>query len=73
MMLSDLQSKDIITLLEGKFIGSIVDVQIGENGSIVEILVQKRKFLFFSSSVTTIKWTQIDKIGKDVILVNVVD
>ena len=69
MRLSDLQSKDIIYLTDGRKIGSIVDVVIGRDGKISEILVQKRRFLFFSSGVTSITWAQIDKIGKDVILV----
>lgn len=70
-MLSDLQSKDIIDLVDGKRIGAIIDVEISENGKITELIVQKRKFLFFSSGIINVKWEQIDKIGKDVILVNI--
>lgn len=73
MLLSDLQSKDIINLTDGKRIGTIVDVDIDESGKIKELTVQKRRFLFFSSSAIGIKWENIDKIGKDVILVNVDD
>lgn len=73
MLLSDLQSKDIINLTDGKRIGTIVDVDIDESGKIKELTVQKRRFLFFSSSALGIKWENIDKIGKDVILVNVDD
>ncbi len=72
MMLSDLQSKDIINLVDGKKIGSIIDVTITEEGKIDELSVQRKKFLFFSAGVINIKWNQIDKIGKDVILVNIV-
>lgn len=72
MLLSDLQGKDIIDLVTGQKIGTIIDVLINKDGSVEELSVQKRKFLFFSSNVTSVKWTQIDKIGKDVILVNVV-
>ena len=71
MMLSSLQDKDIINLVDGRKIGSIIDVYISADGSIEEMAVQKRRFLFFSSSTVNIKWQQIDKIGKDVILVNV--
>ena len=71
MMLSDLQSKDIINVYDGKKIGMIIDASIDKDGSIIELSVQKRRFLFFSSSTVLIKWSQIDKIGKDVILVNV--
>ena len=70
-MLSDLQSKDIINLVDGRRIGAIIDVQINEKGDIEELLIQKKRFIFFSSAVINLKWEQIDKIGKDVILVNV--
>ena len=71
MLLSDLQSKDIINLTDGKRIGTIIDVDINENGKINELTVQKKRFIFFSGGTTSIKWSEIDKIGKDVILVNV--
>lgn len=70
-MLSSLQNKDIINLVDGRKIGSIIDVNVNENGHIEEIAVQKKRFLFFSSGIINIKWKQIDKIGKDVILINV--
>ena len=70
-MLSDLQSKDLINLIDGKRIGTIIDVSISEDGKIDELSVQRKKFLFFSAGVINIKWNQIDKIGKDVILVNI--
>lgn len=70
-MLSDLQDKDIINLTDGKKIGSIIDILVDDKGSVKELSVQKKKFLFFSGGVFKIKWDMIDKIGKDVILVNV--
>ena len=70
-MLSDMQSKDIINLVDGRKIGSIIDVQIDEHGDIEELLIQKKKFIFFQAGVVNLKWEQIDKIGKDVILVNI--
>ena len=71
MLLSDLQSKDVINLIDGKKIGSIIDVNIDKSGKIVEFSVQRKRFLFFSSATVFVRWEQIDKIGKDVILVNV--
>ncbi len=70
-MLSSLQSKDIINLTDGKVVGTIVDVLVNDDGKINEFTVQKRKFLFYMSKPISIKWENIDKIGKDVILVNV--
>ena len=72
MLLSDLQGKDIIDMATGQKIGTIVDALINKEGKVEELSVQKRRFFFFSSSVMAVKWTQIDKIGKDVILVNIV-
>lgn len=72
MLLSDLQGKDIINIVTGQKIGVIIDVLVNKDGKVEELSVQKRKFWIFSSNVTPVKWSQIDKIGKDVILVNVV-
>lgn len=71
MLLSSLQEKDVINLVDGKKIGVIIDASVDKNGRIIELSVQRKRFFFFSSSSTLIKWSQIDKIGKDVILVNV--
>lgn len=71
MLLSSLQSKDIIDIIDGKKIGTIIDVDIDEKGFIKQILIQKKRLLFFTGTVFKITWNQIDKIGKDVILVNV--
>lgn len=71
MLLSDLQTKDVVNLVDGKKIGIIIDASVDKNGRIIEFYIQKKRFFFFSSSSTTIRWQQIDKIGKDVILVNV--
>ena len=68
-MLSSIQEKDIINLTDGKKIGTIIDIKINDNGQIEEVSVQKRRIFIFSSSVTTFNWKQIDKIGKDVILI----
>lgn len=70
-MLSDLQNKDIINVFDGKKVGVIIDACIDKDGVITEISVQKKKFIFFTAGVIKIKWNMIDKIGKDVILVNV--
>lgn len=71
MMLSDLQGKDIIDVVGGRKIGNIIDIKIGNDGAIEELSIQRKRFLIFSGAVVKIKWKQIDKIGKDVILVNV--
>ena len=70
MRLSELQSKNIVTL-DGKLIGNIIDVII-ENGMIKCLIVEKSKFLismFTSRNEIEIKWNQIKTIGDDVIIV----
>lgn len=70
MRLSELQSKDIVTL-DGKLVGNIIDV-IVDDGKIVNIVVEKSKFIlsmFSSKDEVEIKWSQIKTIGDDVILV----
>lgn len=71
MMLSDMQEKDVINIIDGKKLGDIIDISIDKHGKIIELTIQRKRFLFFSGPSTFIKWSQIDKIGKDVILVNV--
>lgn len=72
MRLSDLQGKDIIDVNDGKKIGNIIDVLIDEDGSMNSLIVDKGKFFSkFSSKEMAIKWSQVKKIGEDVILVNI--
>lgn len=73
MRLSDLQSKDIININDGKKIGSIIDVNINEDGKMNSLVVERGRFLskFSSKSEIEIKWQQVEKVGEDVILVNV--
>ena len=76
MRISELQNKNVINLLDGKDIGSIIDVNIDENGKTLELIVEKHKFLissFSSNREVVIKWEQVEKIGEDVILVKVVN
>ena len=73
MRLSELQSKQIVTL-DGRLVGNIVDVVIKE-GKIENLIVEKSKFLISmlsSRNEMEIKWSQIKTIGNDVILVGIV-
>ena len=73
MRLSELQSKNIITL-DGKLVGSIIDVVIND-GKIDNLIVEKNKFfisMLSSKNEIEIKWNQIKTIGDDVILVDVI-
>ena len=74
MRLSDLQSKNIVNINDGRNIGTIIDVKIDEQtGSVVSLILEggKNFFSFSNRGVDTeINWKNIEKIGEDVILVN---
>lgn len=74
MRLSDLQHKDVVNIVDGKKIGNIIDVAIEMDGKMDVLVVEKSKFLlsmFTSRDEVEIKWSQIEKIGEDVILVRI--
>lgn len=74
MRLSDLQSKDVINITDGKKVGNIIDILIENNGQMTTFIVEKSKFfvsMFSNKNEIEIKWNQIEKIGEDVILVSI--
>lgn len=75
MKLSELQRKDIVDIKTGKKIGKIVDVEFDQtNGYMIKFIIEKEHFiknLFLSSEELTIKFTQIKKMGEDVILIDI--
>lgn len=73
MRLSELQNKSVINVNDGKMIGNIIDININQKGISDDIIVEKSKFIisrFSNSGEISIRWNQIEKIGQDVILVN---
>lgn len=72
MHLSELQNKDIVDVNSGTKIGNIIDVEIDKDGNMLSLIIQKSKFLnmFSSKAEFEIKWKSIQKIGEDVILVD---
>ena len=75
MRLSELQHKDVINILDGKKIGNIIDIVVNDEGFMDSLIVERTKFLvsmFTTKDEVEIKWKQIEKIGADVILVNLV-
>lgn len=71
MRMSDLQSKKIINISTGRNIGNIIDLDIKENGLIESLIIEQNKNIFSLNreSDTRIYWTDITKIGEDVILI----
>ena len=71
MRLSELQSKKIINITDGKNVGSIIDVNILEDGSVESLILESSRRLFSLNKEldSQILWKDITKIGEDVILV----
>ncbi|MBQ8192591.1 MAG: YlmC/YmxH family sporulation protein [Bacilli bacterium] len=74
MFLSELQHKDIINSNDGKVLGHIIDAEINLEGKILYLIIESKKSLkriISSSSEIKLSFTDIIKIGEDVILVNI--
>ena len=71
--ISELQQKDVVSITDGKRLGQIGDLDIDlENGMIRAIIVPGQgRFLgmFGNAQDYVIPWSQIVKIGSDVVLV----
>ena len=71
MRLSELQEKKIISILTGKNIGTIIDIEINNTGNIDSLIIEQGRSLFNINKESDIKvsWEDITKVGEDVILV----
>ena len=72
MRLSEIQNKDVINLNSGVKVANIIDIKINsETGKIESLILEKKKLssIFNSNDEIEIYWTQINKIGEGVILV----
>lgn len=72
MLLSDLQSKDIINIKNGNNLGRIIDAKIDSTGKITYLVAEERKLLrkVTRGGEITFTYECIKKIGEDVILVD---
>jgi len=70
MRLSELQQKEIINISNGKRIGIIVDVIVDTNGNIQKLVLEEKRGRKFSKEEYEILWSQIVKIGDDIILID---
>ena len=70
MRLSELQLKEIVNVVNGKRIGMIVDVIVDEKGNINNLVLEEKRGRKFSREEYNISWSQIVKIGDDIILVD---
>jgi len=73
LKLSELQTKMVINVKDGKHLGVIVDADVNNEGQINYFVVMPKHFfkrLFKSEVDTNVEIKQIIKIGEDVILVD---
>lgn len=75
MNLSDLQNKDIVNMIDGRKIGNIIDAQFNINSGVIEkLFIEPTKSLFsLKNSELEIRFSEIKKIGEDVILIEYLD
>ena len=73
LRLSDLQTKNIVNIIDGRNVGNIIDVNVSEDGTIESLIIETNKSFFSLNreSDTEINWKDIAKIGEDVILVKI--
>ena len=75
MRLSELQEKDIVNIKDGKKIGKIIDVYFDESsGYMIKFVIEKTHFvrnIFSNTDEIVIKFSQIKKMGEDVILIDI--
>ena len=69
--MSDLQNKKIININSGKSIGNIMDIEVLDTGKIESLIIEQSKNIFSLNRESEIRlyWTDIVKIGEDVILI----
>lgn len=72
--ISDLRSRDVVNILDGKKLGNIVDIDLDlDNGRVLSLVLPGRTkgFLFTKREEVVVPWNKIVRIGRDVILVEV--
>lgn len=73
MKISDFQTKDVINIVDGKRLGQISDLELDLRQGRIEAIVvpsySKFRGLFGGGSDLIIPWSNIVKIGSDVVLV----
>ena len=66
---SELKKKEVINTITGKNLGKITDLVIGDCGKILKIIVPGKKNSLLFCEEIEISYSQISKIGDDIILV----
>jgi len=70
MRMSELQQKEIVNIKDGKRVGVIIDVIVDEKGCIKNLVLEEKRGRKFTREEYSVLWSQIVKIGDDIILVD---
>ena len=70
MRMSELQQKEIVNIKDGKRVGVIIDVIVDEKGCIKNLVLEEKRGRKFTREEYSVLWSQIIKIGDDIILVD---
>lgn len=73
MLLKELQSFDVVNVIDGDKLGKIIDLELNyENGQILSFTVSPKSFAsFFNKNKNiVIPWEEVVKFGTEVIIVN---
>lgn len=70
MRMSELQQKEIVNIKDGKRVGVIIDVVVDEKGCIKNLVLEEKRGRKFTREEYSVLWSQIIKIGDDIILVD---
>ena len=68
--LSELQLKEIVNISNGRRIGIIIDVIVDKSGKIEKLVLEEKRNRRFTHEESIIEWSQIVKIGDDIILID---
>ena len=70
MRMSELQKKEIVNIKDGKRVGVIIDIIVDEKGCIKNLILEEKRGRKFTKEEYSVLWSQIIKIGDDIILVD---
>ena len=73
MLLKELQTFDVVNVIDGNKLGRIIDLEINyENGKILSFTVSPNSFtsFFAKNKKILIPWESVVKVGSEVIIVN---
>ena len=72
ILFSDLCEKEVINCNDGSYLGNVTDIEIStDECKVTALYLDSRKTLFGKCEKIRVPWEKIEKIGTDVIIVNI--